>query len=394
MSELTYVVAYNYRIYRQWCQEQHIRPIADRVTTQYATVDKLRIAPASGPDYVIKALFIGEWVDRNDGHLILEWLGRLGAINADTGRPVTEMITAALEAVREQGQAVIRSLQAAQRSRPLGDDRGDVVGRPGIALRCPCDGCAAQRARMAPRSEVPSMPGGHVPVYLLDGARQDQVYPMLPGWQTLVVPNPLDNIVFLRPVADPAELSRPLQHPYYRVTTVSACLLMGAMGLHDYDQDVCAQEIRLGMSGSQADYSVLLQRARKRILNTLAPGWERLMYSPLLSRPPEVPPTMQYPTYTYDYVEHAFGWRTAPTSQALPRLVNVGSSDENWPNPNSSMDYGVTCAHICGDDHRCEARAATSIVYKIPSGGVRSMPVCGVCYAAETAAIAAQEVEA
>jgi hypothetical protein len=60
----------------------------------------------------------------------------------------------------------------------------------------------------------------------------------------------------------------------------------------------------------------------------------------------------------------------------------LSESDANWPS------QGDTCAHICGadPDHRCQARATTRLVYKLPSGGTRSMPICAPCHESETAA--------
>jgi hypothetical protein len=60
----------------------------------------------------------------------------------------------------------------------------------------------------------------------------------------------------------------------------------------------------------------------------------------------------------------------------------VTVEDANWP------AQGSTCAHICGadPDHACDARASTRLTYPLPSGGTRSMPICGPCYESETAA--------
>lgn len=59
----------------------------------------------------------------------------------------------------------------------------------------------------------------------------------------------------------------------------------------------------------------------------------------------------------------------------------LNDADANWPD-----DASRVCAHICGGDHECDARAATSLKYELPSGGTRSMPICGPCYTSETAA--------
>jgi hypothetical protein len=58
------------------------------------------------------------------------------------------------------------------------------------------------------------------------------------------------------------------------------------------------------------------------------------------------------------------------------------AQDADWPT------QGNTCAHICGaaPDHACDARATTRLKYDLPSGGTRSMPICGPCHASETAA--------
>lgn len=47
---------------------------------------------------------------------------------------------------------------------------------------------------------------------------------------------------------------------------------------------------------------------------------------------------------------------------------------------------GSVCAHVCGPDpgHVCDARATTTIRHALPSGGTRTLPLCGPCHAAET----------
>ena len=56
---------------------------------------------------------------------------------------------------------------------------------------------------------------------------------------------------------------------------------------------------------------------------------------------------------------------------------------KNWPAPK-----GAVCAHVCGPDpgHVCDARAATTIRHPLPSGGTRTLPLCGPCADAERAA--------
>lgn len=96
-----------------------------------------------------------------------------------------------------------------------------------------------------------------------------------------------------------------------------------------------------------------------------------------------------------------------PQREASPRQVEARRVEEaertaqpyrpyavaelNWPSPDQSMSYGSTCAHICGDNHRCDARATRSLTYAIPSGGTRTMPVCAPCYEAEQRAAQAEE---
>jgi len=52
-------------------------------------------------------------------------------------------------------------------------------------------------------------------------------------------------------------------------------------------------------------------------------------------------------------------------------------------------EHGGACAHVCGGgaDHRCGAKATTSLTYRLPSGGTRRMPICGPCKTAEEAAL-------
>jgi hypothetical protein len=72
----------------------------------------------------------------------------------------------------------------------------------------------------------------------------------------------------------------------------------------------------------------------------------------------------------------------AEPGPALDRGEPLTDADANWPT------QGGTCAHVCGPDpdHRCDARATTRLAYSLPSGGTRSMPICGPCHQSETAA--------
>lgn len=55
----------------------------------------------------------------------------------------------------------------------------------------------------------------------------------------------------------------------------------------------------------------------------------------------------------------------------------------DWP----AHEQGSTCAHVCGPDpgHVCDARAVTTLRHPLPSGGIRDLPLCGPCAAAEGA---------
>lgn len=61
-----------------------------------------------------------------------------------------------------------------------------------------------------------------------------------------------------------------------------------------------------------------------------------------------------------------------------PRPLTL-ASERNW------IEQGSTCAHVCGPTpgHRCDAKAVTSLRHPLPSGGVRHLPLCGPCDAAE-----------
>jgi hypothetical protein len=87
----------------------------------------------------------------------------------------------------------------------------------------------------------------------------------------------------------------------------------------------------------------------------------------------------------YDGFAASLDGAAYPPARATPALDwgdPLTEADANWPS------QGSTCAHICGagPDHACDARATTRLVYKLPSGGTRSMPICGPCHESETAA--------
>ncbi len=75
----------------------------------------------------------------------------------------------------------------------------------------------------------------------------------------------------------------------------------------------------------------------------------------------------------------------AANRHADERIIGWGDpvevADADWP------AQGSTCAHVCGPgpDHACDARATTRLAYDLPSGGTRSMPICGPCWESETA---------
>lgn len=80
-------------------------------------------------------------------------------------------------------------------------------------------------------------------------------------------------------------------------------------------------------------------------------------------------------------------WRPARTFTAMVGDDDWGeplsASDANWPS-----DASRVCAHVCGGDadHACDARATATLTYALPSGGTRTMPICGPCHASENAA--------
>lgn len=73
-----------------------------------------------------------------------------------------------------------------------------------------------------------------------------------------------------------------------------------------------------------------------------------------------------------DFIVNADG---APTDAEL-------ESAKNW------AAGGSTCSHVCGPDpgHVCDARAVTMLRHPLPSGGTRTLPLCGPCADAEDAA--------
>lgn len=68
--------------------------------------------------------------------------------------------------------------------------------------------------------------------------------------------------------------------------------------------------------------------------------------------------------------------------QGSAAMGEVPTAFADWP------EQGSTCAHVCGadPDHQCQAGASVHLTYALPSGGTRSMPMCGPCYQSETAA--------
>lgn len=423
MTEHCFIVAYNYRVFRDYCRERGLSHAqAAQEGLIYATLPKLRDRGCVGGSDV-KVKFIGEWADRADARQILNRLTALDAVNVDTGRPVAEMVTGALEAVAEAAREPARTLPALSRSM-----ESLYGGSPGLTYQqvyervtqgAYAGESAGNRVRRLVNESlanetvlhtfVPPMPEGCSPVYLLDGPRQDAIYPVPERFDVFMLPClpeefPLAHAWYVSGVEDAYEALRNQVLPspaQYTIISTAACQVMASVGCHAYDPELCAVHIRLGLSGSTNDLSALINRAGQRILDALAPGWERLMPDrPQRPGQPGASQTGRYLTYGNDTPDSIYIYRLAMQARpadmplpvfGLPRPVSVDPDDQaNWPSPDRSSDYGLTCAHICGgDDHVCAARAATSIVFRIPSGGQRSMPVCGPCYQAETAALAA-----
>lgn len=105
--------------------------------------------------------------------------------------------------------------------------------------------------------------------------------------------------------------------------------------------------------------------------------------------------------FEYEYAETVYETDASPylvRASATGRRTSIRLSPDatpalDWGAPLDVFDkdwheQGSTCAHICGPDpdHQCDARAATSLKYKLPSGGTRTMPICGPCNASEGAA--------
>jgi len=119
--------------------------------------------------------------------------------------------------------------------------------------------------------------------------------------------------------------------------------------------------------------------------------------------PPAAPPPDLLATITAQAndLQRAFaaiGAALAPLAEqahramaAVGRATRLGTvavledaGDADWP------AQGATCAHVCGPDpsHTCDARATASVTHPLPSGGKRTLPLCGPCHAAETTEVA------
>ena len=389
MTEPTYIVAYNYRAYCSWCKDQNISPRLG-YTTVYVTTRKLRGIPSG-----IKVRFVGEWTDRADADKILERLADLGAVNVDTGDTVEQMVAAIVEAIRRAGLSVAEAVRTTQAVRERAQARLETF-RNTMPVTLPRPGSTEPPERVP----VPPARTGESPVYLLDGPRAHEIINLPDAYDVLMVPAPYEPLELFQLIPGPPPEPAPRDTVVYRITTVVSCALIQRLGMHGFVPGVCDVSIRIGFSGSTDTYAEMLDRSTRTILNSLVPEWGTAARWVSAAG---VWNDGAYRTYT-NYREDAarrYWWQSGPASRppAAPTptrtspqdvLRPVQANERDWPRPDSSVDYGMTCAHICGGDHTCEARASTYFSYRIPTGGSRSMPVCRTCHDAETAAIAAE----
>lgn len=391
-TEPTYIVAYNFRTYCSWCREQDISPRLGS-TTVYVTLRKLQ-GIRSEP----KVKFIGEWADRDDTDAILSRLAELGAVNVDTGDTVEQMVSAIVERIRRMGQptaAQLASILQGIAQTAQGDYAGEPAGERARRLVDTFRNAVPVTLPRLPPSEPPgrALPpptrDGESLVYLLDGPRAGSVIPM---WDT--------HDIWMIPASYDVSL-QPTPPVVYSITTANSCTLIQLLGTHDFTPGVCDTSVRVGFSGLTEDYPDALHRSARAILDSGVPEWGRA------ARWASAAGTWNggnYQTYT-TYPENTprrYWWQRGldttapPTPTPTPSqndLRPVQANERDWPSPDYSSDYGTTCAHICGGDHECEARAVAQFRYRIPTGGWRGMPVCATCYDAETAAVAAAEID-
>ena len=82
----------------------------------------------------------------------------------------------------------------------------------------------------------------------------------------------------------------------------------------------------------------------------------------------------------------AIGEAMRPVAEGLARAIRAAQIDSELEAAKHWPAQGSTCAHVCGGgaDHRCEAKATTSLAFTLPSGGTRNLPLCGPCHQAES----------
>jgi hypothetical protein len=249
-------------------------------------------------------------------------------------------------------EMVFRPLEtASDRVAELLEQYGTRVPQP--FRSCPCAGCVEARRAAGPPSGLPPCGPDESHVYLLDGPHADTVVSVGTGCRVWAV------------------LSLTGTTTAYMITETSVCDIMG-MG-HPVIAGFCGRTVRTGQCGGSTP--LRLGMGGERVLDALMPEWRSLV-------PSEYQGTLQQVVPPGGYVRFPVPDTTVPVAQTRENGW-LSRSELNWPSPDRSAEYGTTCAHICGGDHECEARASTSITFDIPSGGKRSMPVCTTCYDAE-----------
>lgn len=426
-----YVLAPTWRAHRTACRAHDLNPRQHLFCPEAVYLSGLEKLEAVSPEWHIRVLLADGW--KGHRHARALW-DRLIDLEADVygapGRRLSSLgwpwpeetdTTARAEQALSRGapfsaftQAMGQAMEAAGRSGETAQARVEALIHAAYSSerRCPCRACTTRLQHTTAARPLPALGAGMAYVYCLDGPLAGEVRTVPSTFGTLIWREAHYRELSVFPTErEPVDPVYYVDHTYH-IEMMRACDLVGFItGSHPSAPELCNTTVRVAAECNPPRQLLLTPRPdgtdlALRAADALVPRWRDQSSPPRNSAVREELIRQRVEFSTWPVLPHANSWSVmSPFAADLPRREPSPAQLEarrveaeertaqpyrpyeagelNWPSPDRSVDYGSTCAHICGDDHRCDARATTSITYTIPSGGKRTMPVCAPCYAAE-----------
>lgn len=395
---LVYVLAPSYIRFRGWCRERHRRtseavyvhhpskiegiPIGSTVATVEGWTEG-RHARTLWTSLCAQEALAYEIMNRPLSHVPWPWPGDPDFADREAARR-REVVQ---ERIRDAASALMPAQEAARTTSNVMRELMETFSRAGVI-----------RPEVI-RTPLPTLVPGQVHAYLVNGPNAGQTLAVDPDarfWNTL---SPGSRVTY----SFNTGLGESQRSSLYEITTYclacdTVCGLMSTIGHTHPHGGLCAHRVYVGYVGIvPTPTRDMVQRA----LDALLTGWRgALNYPSTAVRAPRATPRHELHQYTAEYrtVEYlpvgytasALGTVNTSPAEDEPDTPDengyyrpLSSRELNWTDWDESEDGTTVCAHVCGGDHQCDARATTTMEFKLPTGGLRRMPVCPTCLDAE-----------